>query len=126
MARILVIDDEESICRLFREILEHEGYEVETAVNGKSGVEAYRRKPADLIITDILMPEKDGLELIIELRRANRAVRIIAMTGGSRYHSLDNFLDVAKAFGASHTLYKPFRNEKVVEIVRKVLEDAPG
>jgi len=82
MSRILVTDDEDQIRAMLRHALESSGHEVLEANNGEEGVRIYQKQPADLVITDILMPEKEGLESIRELRRLNPAVRIIAISGG--------------------------------------------
>ncbi len=81
MARILVIDDEYELRSMLRQMLEHAGHEVSEAVNGAVGIEIYERDAPDLIITDIIMPEKEGVETIIALRRADPALPIIAISG---------------------------------------------
>ena len=108
MPSVLVVDDEDQIRQLIRETLEQAGYDVEEAGNGKQGLERYRAKPADLVIMDILMPDQDGLESIMTLRREFPASRVIAITGGSDMIGILNFLDVAKMLGARRTLQKPF------------------
>ena len=87
MKRILVVDDEDEIRMMLRQILEMEGYEVSDAANGRMAVNLFRNDPTDLIITDIIMPEKDGIETITELRRDYPDVKIIAITGGGRIGS---------------------------------------
>src|SRR3990167_1268847 len=96
MPSVLVVDDEDQIRQLIRETLEQAGYDVQEASNGKQGLERYRTKPADLVIMDILMPDQDGLESIMTLRREFPASRVIAITGGSDMIGILNFLDVAK------------------------------
>ena len=81
MARILLIDDDPMVMRTVRKMLEHAGHEVVEARNGREGEAAYDRAPADLVITDILMPEQEGIETIINLRRRHPAVRLLAMSG---------------------------------------------
>jgi len=120
MARVLVIDDDEQILAMLRIMLENEGYEVEVASNGQKGAMLYRANPADVIITDIIMPEKEGIETIIELRREYPDVRIIAMSGGGRFGP-DHFLQLAKSLGAMKTLSKPFRREEIITAVAEVL-----
>ncbi|MBF0461341.1 MAG: response regulator [Magnetococcales bacterium] len=121
MTRILVVDDDISIRILLREFLEKEGYRVDEAVDGRQGVLRYRENPADMIITDILMPEKDGVELIMELREIYPDVRIVAMSAGGRGLDAQFSLRIAKDFGAIQQLEKPFTRKRVLEIVRRVL-----
>ena len=115
MARILVIDDQESIRSLLRLVLEGAGHEVLDASNGRLGLELYREKSADLIITDIGMPEMDGLELMVELTRSFLNVKVIAMSGGL---ASEGKLNVAKLLGARQTFHKPFVMEELVRAVR--------
>ena len=121
MSRILVIDDEHQIRAMLREALELLHHEVQEAKNGEEGVRLYQTQPSDLVITDILMPEKEGLECILELRRINPAVRVIAISGGSRFHAMD-VLDVASRLGATRTFRKPFDLGEVVAAVQEELE----
>ena len=107
MARILIIEDESSIQNLVIKMLEREGYETIAASNGKNGIRLYRENPADLILTDIIMPEKEGIETIMELRRDFQDVKIIAMSGEGKIDS-DTYLQIAKTAGAIETLTKPF------------------
>ncbi len=122
MARILVIDDEEIIRRVLRQALEISGYDVDEAPNGEEGLDRYRQAPADLIITDILMPEKEGLETIMELRREAPEAKIIAISGGGQ-SGLD-FLQVAERLGAKRAFQKPFRMHEILAAVQEVLEGA--
>jgi DNA-binding response OmpR family regulator len=115
MAKILVIDDEEYLRKVVRLILEEDGYEVLEAGNGRSGLELYRQYKADLIITDLAMPEMDGLEFISEVTRHFSNVRIIAMTGVPEW---DRRLAEAKLLGARETLHKPFSLEQLLDVVR--------
>jgi len=84
MARILVIDDDDQILRTLHQVLEMEGHEVVDTSNGKEGIKFFRENGADLIITDIVMPEKEGLETIMELRRDFPDIKVIAISGGGR------------------------------------------
>ncbi|GIV77540.1 response regulator [Litorilinea aerophila] len=120
MARILVIDDESEVRAVVQELLESVGYEVEGAPNGKVGLQLFRKKPADLIIADILMPEQDGLETILTLLRERPDTKIVAMSGGGRYGLMD-YLEIARRFGVRHTIRKPFTLEELVETVQAAL-----
>ncbi|HEY6195630.1 MAG TPA: response regulator [Candidatus Eisenbacteria bacterium] len=122
MSRILVIDDEAQIRSMLRRALESAGYEVVDARDGEEGIRVFQTLHPDLVITDILMPEKEGLECIRELRQLAPAVRIIAISGGSSNSPLD-LLDLARRFGARRTFWKPLDLEMLVAAVREQLED---
>ena len=123
MVRILIIDDEDQPRRMLQQVLTRAGYEVIEARNGNEGLQYFRARPTDLIITDILMPEKEGLETIIDIRREFPAVKIIAISGGGRTGNL-NFLEVAKRLGAQHTLQKPFELQEMLGAVRDLLQES--
>lgn len=118
MASILVIDDDEALRLLLRTILEADGHQVREAGNGRIGLALYRAQTADVVITDILMPEQDGMEVILELTREFLDARVIAMTGAS---GNQNFLSVAKLFGARHILEKPFGADQIRRLVNYTL-----
>ena len=115
MARILVIDDQEPVRSLLRLVLEGAGHEVLEASNGRLGLELYRKRSADLIITDIVMPEMDGLELLLELTRNFLNVKVIAISGGLES---EGSLNVAKLLGARQTFRKPLEMDKLLSAVR--------
>jgi len=115
MARILVIDDQESMRTVLRLVLRGAGHEVLEASNGRLGLELYREQSADLIITDILMPEMNGLELMLELTRSFLNVKVIAMTGELESTGT---LDKAKLLGARQTFQKPFDMNELLRAVR--------
>ena len=115
MATILVIDDEEPIRSLLRAVLEGDSHQVLEASNGRHGLELYRERSADLIITDLVMPEMNGIEMIMELTRAFLDVKVIAMSGGVESEGV---LRVAKLLGARQTLRKPFGMDKLLSVVR--------
>jgi DNA-binding response OmpR family regulator len=121
VARILIIDDEEQPRHMLRLALERAGYEVVEARDGNEGLQRFHETPTDLIITDLLMPEKEGLETIIDVRREFPNVKIIAMSGGGRSGSL-NFLEIAKRLGAQRTLAKPFGLQEMLAAVRELLQ----
>ena len=120
MPRILVIDDDATIRRMLHTLLEREGHEILEASNGKEALRLHRVSPVELVITDILMPEMDGLELILALRRQAPDLRVIAMSGGgdSKQHQV---LDVAEPFGAFATVRKPFKLDEMLTTVRRAL-----
>lgn len=117
MPSVLVVDDEDQVRQLIRETLEQAGYAVQEARDGKEGLDRYRTNPTDLVIMDILMPDQDGLESIMTLRREFPASRVIAITGGSDMIGILNFLDVAKMLGARRTLQKPFEMKTLLDAV---------
>ena len=119
MAMILIIDDEETIRVLLRSALQTEGYEVAEAVNGREGLERYRDRPADLVITDILMPELNGLDMLLELTREFLHAKVIAISGAGEQK---NLLDVAKLLGARQTFQKPFSMPQLLSAVRYELQ----
>ncbi|MFQ6113091.1 MAG: response regulator [bacterium] len=121
MAKILVIDDESQVRMMLREILEDEGYEVAEAPDGKAGLELFRNEPTDLVITDIIMPEKDGLATIRELREISSDVKIIAISGGGHVVRTD-YLQVAQIFGAQRVLRKPVGYNELLRAVAELLE----
>jgi CheY-like chemotaxis protein len=120
VARILIIDDEDELRSMLRQMLEQAGYEVTEAVNGAEGIQLYEQDTHDLIITDIIMPEKEGVETIIALRRADPDLPIIAISGGGRLDATD-FLTMTKKLGARRTLSKPFRRDQLLEAVGECL-----
>jgi len=121
MVRILIIGDDVQTLNMLRQMLEREGYEVVEAPDGKEGLRRYRESPTDLIITDIIMPEKEGIETIMELRRDFPDVKIIAMSGGGR-NNPKAYLDIAENLGAQYTFAKPVEREELLKAVRELLK----
>jgi CheY-like chemotaxis protein len=120
--RILVIDDEPTALDLLRNILENEGYEVQVATNGQQGVELFHRQPCDLVITDMVMPVKDGLQTILELRNEAPDLPVIAISGGGAI-SKERYLTVAGYLNNVITLAKPFVVEAIVAAVAGFFKD---
>ena len=120
MARILIIDDDEQSLALFEEILLREGHEVVTAHNGIEAEHHFRDGGADVVVTDILMPERDGIETIIDLRRQNPQVKIIAVSGGGRLGPT-GYLETAAILGASRTFTKPVDRHDLVAAVGELI-----
>ena len=126
MANILIIDDNYDFRKLFREVLEKYGYDVYEAGDGEEGISVYKDNNIDLVITDMIMPKKEGLETMIELRRDFPSVKIIAMSGDG-FEAPMNYLDGAKLLGgATRTFIKPFSMEDMLEAIREVLSENPG
>ena len=125
MAKILVFDDEPSILLMIKKMLERAGYEVEIALNGREGMELFEKGKPDLIVTDIIMPEKEGLETIIEIRKKHPDMKIIAISGGGRIGP-DGYLPGAKLLGANMVFQKPLDQKEFIEAVAKLLNDKKG
>lgn len=121
MARVLVIDDDDDLRQMLCEVLTRAGHEAIGAANGWVGVARYRESRADVVITDIFMPECDGLETIREIRREFPCVRIIATSGGGRRSNFD-YLPTALALGAWRTMNKPFSPAELLATVAEALE----
>ena len=121
MASILVIDDDVMAREMLREMLEQEGYEVFEAPDGQEGIRLYRQESVDLVITDIFMPEKDGLETVRDLGREYPGAAIIAVTGYDRAEDM-GCLSLARAYGAGRTFTKPFERKKMLQAVNTLLE----
>jgi CheY-like chemotaxis protein len=122
-ARILVVDDNEAFREMLCLVLKNVGYEVHSVADGKDVATFLRHTPVDLVITDLIMPEKEGIETIIELRRTHREIKIIAVSGGGRLGPED-YLPIAAHAGAAATLSKPFTSEEILSTVWRVLH--PG
>lgn len=130
MSSILIIDDEEDIRDALEMVLESAGYEVRTASNGNEAIELQRSEPADLIITDIIMPEKDGVNTIKEIRQEFPGIRIIAISGGGGVDLLtyrpeaiktSAYLSAAKEAGADQIFTKPFERKDLIQAVDELL-----
>ncbi len=120
MARILVIDDDNAVRLSVRLALEDADYDVEEAANGQEGMARFRANPADLVVTDIFMPEKEGLETIDEIKRTAPQTKIIAISGGGRMDPED-YLEIARRVGADRSLCKPFDIHLLVATVDDLL-----
>ena len=120
MPKILLIDDDEQIRKLVRRYLEGEGHRVYDAQTAENGMSVFLAQEIDLVITDILMPGKDGIELITELRREKPEVKIIAISGGGSC-APHLYLASSKYLGASLAIAKPFRREELIQAVDQLL-----
>lgn len=110
---ILVVDDESGIRELIARILERAGHKVTIAKDGIEATKAVAKQKFDVVLTDVIMPEKDGVEVISELRKAHSDIRIVAMSGGGHV-SLDQYLKIAKGMGAHAVLQKPFTQAELL------------
>jgi DNA-binding response OmpR family regulator len=125
MAKILVLDDEPSILIMIKKMLERAGHEVDTALNGKEGLEKFKKNKPDLLITDIIMPEKEGLETIFELRKKYPELKIIAISGGGRIGP-NGYLPGAKLFGADMVFQKPLDQKEFMDAVSLLVNKPDG
>lgn len=116
--RVLLIEDDKSICLFLRVALEHHGYDVAEAHDGWTGMQIFHQKPFDIVITDIFMPGKAGLDVIDELREEFPATKTLAISGGGVFE-MEYTLELAKALGADRYLSKPFTPEQVLEILEE-------
>lgn len=125
MSRVLVIDDDIPTCHILRQALERAGYDVVEAYEGHEGVRHCQKSHFDVVITDILIPDKEGLGVIQELRQNFPDLKIIAISGGG-YVGTRDILDVAMHFGAQSTLQKPFGLRQMLETLQTVLIGQPA
>lgn len=123
MAYILVIDDDPQILEIFKRFLETEGHSVVTAGNGQEGMDIFRNDQADLIVIDMVMPVKDGLQTIMQLEKEFPGLKAIAISGGGIIGP-DRYLALAKCIGIKQTLAKPISKEQLINAVNDVLEMA--
>lgn len=121
METILIIDDEAQIRSMVRLILERAGYVVREAQDGSDGIRLFRENPAELIITDLIMPNKDGIGMIIELKKDFPELKIIAMSGGG-LNRPDGYLRGAQKLGAACTLSKPLNRSDLLRAVKDTLK----
>jgi DNA-binding response OmpR family regulator len=121
MKIILVIDDDEDVRSCIRNILEHSGYSVLEAENGRVGIDIFRHNPVVLVIVDLFMPEKEGIETIMELRKELADLKILAISGGIPGYGPDHFLHIAQKLGADGTLDKPFNMQQLLSKVENLL-----
>ncbi len=120
MARILLVDDEETFRVTLAKILQLEKHEVTTAADGAEALKLVMRGQFDLVITDLVMPEKEGLETILELRKLVPGMKIIAMSGGGRGNAYD-YLKIASKMGAARSLAKPFTKAEIIQAIRELV-----
>ncbi len=122
MAKVLVVDDDNQILRLISDLMEREGYGVSQASDGELAFKLFEENPCDIVITDLIMPNKEGIELIQELRAIHPDVKIIAYSGGGQLRP-DSYLDFAKGVGADRVFSKPIAIEKLKLAVAELLAE---
>lgn len=123
--RILIIDDDEELVASIREILLEEDYDIDVACNGREGIKLQSSNPYNVIITDIIMPEEDGLEVIMWVKSNNPETKLIAISGGGYFDSRE-YLLMAKELGAALVLIKPFEVDDLRGAIKQLLNNGPN
>lgn len=121
MARILLVDDEEVSIDSLARVLRMRGHEIDTASNGLKALQAYRSRMSDLVVTDVLMPVKEGISLMRELRSIDPDLPVIVLSGGGRSHNME-FLKIAAHDGATATFQKPCPMPALLQAIEQCLE----
>ena len=121
MHRILIIDDEHQVRVMLKKRLERKGFSITTASDGNEGMHLFNKEQFDLVITDIIMPEKEGVEVIQELRKCNHNLPIIAISGGGKI-APEYYLELAKSLGANEIFEKPIDKDKFLNAINKALK----
>jgi DNA-binding response OmpR family regulator len=120
MARILLVDDDDSVRGMLCKTLTHFGHNVIEARDGREGLRLFGETGPDLVITDIVMPEKEGLGFLMDLRKKDLSVKVIAMSGGGR-NSAKDYLHTATLLGAAKVMAKPFSYQELLNAISEVL-----
>ena len=125
LAKILVVDDDAEVCEAVAAMLEQGGHQVVRASRGGAALRMCRSQSFDLVITDILMPEVDGLEVLTRLRVERPELRVVALSGGGAFVDRDYCLRMAERLGADEVIEKPVRTGDLLELVARVLARPP-
>ena len=126
MPRILLVEDDKYLRAVVAQMLADGGHTVTEAEDGRIAVAIYRPEVFDLIVMDLIMPEKDGMESITELKRKFPAVKIIAMTSGGQFAVKSEYLRMAKCIGAADVLKKPFSQDTLLTMVDRMMREGPA
>jgi CheY-like chemotaxis protein len=118
--RILVIEDDNFVQNMLKQTFERAGYDVATAANGRIGIQLYRDNPFDVVVTDLIMPDMEGIETITHLRKNHPGVKIIAISGGGRNRP-DDYLHLAQKLGAARTFSKPVDRQELLDAVQQLV-----
>jgi CheY-like chemotaxis protein len=118
--RILIIEDDEFVKNMLKQTIERAGYDVATAANGHIGLKLYKSNPFDVVITDLIMPDMEGIETITHLRKNNPGVKIIAISGGGR-NSPEDYLHIAEKLGAKRTFSKPIDRQALLNAIQELI-----
>ncbi len=122
MADILLIDDDDAVRQVLRRLLEREGHGVRDAADGAAGLRLLDERRPDVVLTDVYMPEMDGIELLVAIQEAEPGLPVIVVSGGG-FASADFVLEDAAQLGADAILSKPFERSVVLDTIRRVLEE---
>lgn len=125
MARVMVVEDDQGVRRAIARMLENDGHEVVEEANGHSALRHFAGDPVDLVLSDVYMPDMDGLDLLKRLREGFPEAKIVMVSGGGRLRA-ESVLEAAKALGASRVLAKPFSPEEIRDIVNETLAEEDG
>ena len=117
--RILVVDDNADLRSTIQALLQADGFDVAVAGDGQAALASHQSRPADVVITDLFMPDKDGIETIVELRKLSPGLKIVAISGWTSTQGSD-YLRVAREIGAAVTLQKPFDPQELSRVVRQL------
>lgn len=123
--RVLVVDDQPQIRKAVRTLLADDGFEISEAIDGEAAERILSENGADVVLCDVFMPERDGLELLRRLRPRTSGVRIIAMSGGGEFHGTVDLLPLATALGAVGVLHKPFTREELLAAIARATSTNP-
>jgi len=121
VARILIINDDELMRGFLRELFTREGFTIREAQDGAAGIQAFKDEASDAVITDLYMPEADGIEVLREIRKESKEVKIVAISGGTTGGGRTDILQVMQDLGVDRTLQKPFKPEEMVSLVKELL-----
>jgi CheY-like chemotaxis protein len=119
-SRILLVDDDDAIRELLELVLQRKGLQVVKACDGREALSLYKKQEFDLVVTDLIMPDKEGIETILEIRAMKRPIRILAISGGGRVDQ-SMHLNLARSVGADRVLAKPFLPKDFLEVVEELL-----
>lgn len=122
MTTVMIIDDDPAIRNLFNQMLSRKGFDVVTADNGRIALQKLERSPVELVITDIFMPELDGIEFIAEVNKIKPDLKIIAISGGYSFIRPEQYLSIAKNLGAVTILEKPVKSHKLIQTINDILD----
>jgi len=126
MAKILIVDDEDSVRSVLKDVLDDNGHDIYEAGDGKEAYKIFNDNPIDLIITDLIMPEKNGIDLIMELKQQHPDLKILAISGGGGITGRFDYLPIAKLVGANIVINKPFNIGEIRAKVIELLTQATG
>ncbi len=120
MAKILLIEDHPEFRETIAEMLELHGHQVTSAQDGREGMTLFSRHSFDVIITDLIMPQQDGISVIVGIRQKSQAVKIIAISGGGNINGVD-YLRMTEDLGVDATLEKPFQSQQLLDTVKRLV-----